>query len=178
MKWTLVLGTARSGAKSKLVVNWINDFLNNNFKAEIRKVDISDFVLSRTVPADQKDPVADKWREIVEDSDGFFIVTPEYNKSFPGELKILLDSTYVEYKKKPVAICGVSAGGFGAVQAVSSLQQYLWNLQMITVNKALYVSNVNDLFDDQGSLLKSDHEDKLKVVAKELEWFSDLLKNS
>jgi len=59
-----------------------------------------------------------KYTAITEKADGFFIVTPEYNHSFPGSLKRLLDSELKNYIHKPVAFAGCSSQRWGGVRAI------------------------------------------------------------
>ena len=47
-------------------------------------------------------------------ADGLILVVPEYNHSFPGLLKHVLDTNLKEYIHKAVGVCGVSAGPFAA----------------------------------------------------------------
>ena len=54
-------------------------------------------------------------------ADGYIIVTPEYNHTYPGLLKHVLDLNYKEYLHKAVGVCGVSAGPFGGVRAIEAL---------------------------------------------------------
>ena len=58
---------------------------------------------------ENKDP---RYTELTAKADGFFIVTPEYNHSYPGTLKRMLDSELKNYIHKPVAFAGVSSGVF------------------------------------------------------------------
>jgi NAD(P)H-dependent FMN reductase len=55
-------------------------------------------------------------------ADGFIIVSPEYNHSYPGELKMLLDMLFSQYAHKPVGICGVSSGAWGGTRMVEQLR--------------------------------------------------------
>lgn len=45
------------------------------------------------------------------DTDGYIIVTPEYNNSFPGSLKNALDFLYREWAGKSVILVGYGGGG-------------------------------------------------------------------
>jgi NAD(P)H-dependent FMN reductase len=46
----------------------------------------------------------------------------EYNHSYPGELKMLLDMLFSQYAHKPVGICGVSSGAWGGTRMVEQLR--------------------------------------------------------
>src|SRR5258705_3488039 len=53
-------------------------------------------------------------------ADGLILVVPEYNHSFPGLLKHVLDTNLKEYIHKAVGVCGVSAGPFGGARMIQS----------------------------------------------------------
>jgi NAD(P)H-dependent FMN reductase len=86
------------------------------------------------------------WKEIVKKSQGLIIVSPEYNHSFPGELKILLDSLSDEYERIPVAICGVSIGKFGGACMIDHIKQVLVHLGMIPISLSVNFSLVKEAF--------------------------------
>jgi NAD(P)H-dependent FMN reductase len=77
-----------------------------------------------------KDPV---FSERMTMADALVIVTPEYNHSFPGLLKHVLDSCLKEYIHKAAGIVGVSAGPFGGVRAIQDflpvIREYLLGRQ-------------------------------------------------
>ena len=56
-------------------------------------------------------------------SDAFIIVSPEYNASYPGSLKNIMDYFFTEYAGKPFGIISVSSGIIGGVNALKNLQQ-------------------------------------------------------
>ena len=62
-------------------------------------------------------------REKARRSDGFIIVSPEYNHGYPGELKMLLNMLFSQYAHKPVGICRVSSGAWGGTRMVEQLRQ-------------------------------------------------------
>src|SRR5206468_11931355 len=54
----------------------------------------------------------------MERADAIVVVTPEYNRSFPGLLKHVLDSCLKEYIHKAAGVVGVSAGPFGGARVI------------------------------------------------------------
>ncbi len=129
-----------------------------------------------------KDP---KYTEIVAKADAFFIITPEYNHSFPGSLKRMLDSEYDNYFRKPVALAGVSNGGWGGTRAIENLLPALRSLGLLTAQLTSYFLRVQDIFDEQGKM-RDDQRDKytrmvtnewheLIWLAKSLKWGRDNL---
>ena len=83
----------------------------------------------------------------MEKADGIVIVTPEYNHSFPGLLKHVLDSNLKEYVHKAAGVCGVSAGPFGGARMIQSLVPVLRELGLVTIFWDVYFGTAGKLFD-------------------------------
>ena len=123
-----------------------------------------------------KDP---KYTELTSWADGFFVVTPEYNHSFPGSLKRLLDSELANYIHKPVAFAGASSGHWGGVRAIEALVSSVREMGLAPTFTDVQFPNVQDLFDATGHL-KPEHIERYdKVILKaysELIWMAKTLK--
>ena len=111
-------------------------------------------------------------------ADGLIIVVPEYNHGYPGELKLLLDSLFEEYEKKPVLLCGVSAGGWGGTRVVDHIKQVLIELKMVPTRSALYYPGVKKLFNEEGVILGEGHSERVAEALAELLWYAETLKNA
>ena len=151
----VIEGTTRPKRKSIKVAHYIADFGSQLDGVEIVLVDPKDF----NFPGDGndeegKDP---RYSALTARADAFFIVTPEYNHSFPGSLKRLLDSELQNYNHKPVALAGVSSGGWGGVRAIESLVPALRETGLIVLSWDIYFPRVQNLFDDGGQL-KAEHQ--------------------
>lgn len=85
---------------------------------------------------------------ILENSDGFLIVTGEYNHSIPPALKNLLDHFQREYYFKPSAIASYSAGSFGGVRAAVHMRVIAGELGMPAIPSMLPFPRIGDLFDE------------------------------
>ena len=170
----IILGTARKGRQSEKVANYIlQQVLKTDIETEI--IDVRDYRLEATDNTGEPE-VAKKWKKIVVKADGFILVSPEYNHAYPGELKMMLDMLYAEYKRKPIGICGVSGGGLGGARAVEQLQVLLVGLGMVPLQGALYFSNVQDLFDEQGAIKDPSYDERVKKFLDELLWYANALK--
>lgn len=152
----VVLGTARAERASAQVAHAVVDLIatHEGYSAEL--VDVKDHVTHAvTIPpwADNgADASGSAWKDIVENADALVLVVPEYNHSFPGELKLLLDSLFKHYSGLPVALVGVSTGTFGGARVVEHMQPLLHALGMIVIKESVLVSDVSHAFTAAGNL--------------------------
>jgi len=121
------------------------------------------------------------YTELTAKADAFFIVTPEYNHSFPGSLKRLLDTEYDNYYRKPAAIAGCSNGAWGGVRAVEALTTALRGMELLVSPYSVYFPKVQDIFDADGSIkpeFQARYTKNVTHVFSELAWLTRALKNA
>lgn len=139
----LVLGSARDGRESEKVARFVYGELVALGICETQFIDVRDFLFGKTV--DESEVQVKVWQGIALKADGFIIVSPEYNHSFPGELKILLDSLDEEYIGKPVGLCGVSSGQFGGARMIDHIKPVLIELGMVPLRTCIHFPKVEEL---------------------------------
>jgi len=122
---------------------------------------------------ENKDP---RYSELTKRADGFFIVTPEYNHSFPGTLKRMLDSELQNYIHKPVAFAGVSNGMFGGARALEALTTTVREMGMVATFADLYFPKVQELFDEKGEIKDQGYIRRTQRGYTELIWMAKTLK--
>ena len=172
----IILGTARIGRQSEKVSNFmLAEAIKNNLESDI--IDVQDYAIKATDNTQSSGKAKDLYKKIVK-ADGFIIVSPEYNHSFPGELKLLLDMFFKEYAKKPVGFCGVSAGNLGGSRAVEQLRLISIEFSMVPIREALCFSQVHNLFDDKGAIKDAAYYSRVKIFFDELLWYAKYLKAS
>jgi NAD(P)H-dependent FMN reductase len=87
------------------------------------------------------------WSALVEASDAFVFVTPEYNYAFNAALKNAIDYLFTEWQNKPAGI--VSYGGIAAgTRATQMLKQVLTALKMMPVPEAVNIPFVAQHLDE------------------------------
>ncbi len=148
---TIVLGSARKGRVSEQVFSFVKERAGATLNTDIKTADVSDFLLTRTTPPEEESDLAVEWRKTVSESDAFVFVIPEYNHGYPGEFKILLDSAYEEYSKKPVLLVTVSDGPWGGARMAENIKPILQNLGLIVLPKVLHTSFADKKFENNGS---------------------------
>ncbi len=108
-------------------------------------------------------------REILQPADKIIFITPEYNGSYPGVLKSLIDNSDIQntwYFKKAL-LTGVSSGRAGNLRGMDHLSDVLHYLKMHVHYNKLPISSVNKLMDVDGKL----DTNTLKAINQQLDEF-------
>jgi len=162
----IILGTGRRGANSEKVAEFVFEEAKN-YGFEVELIKPRDW-LDSPFTGEMDEEKRKKLSDIFKRANGFIIVSPEYNHSFPGELKLLLDNFYEEYAHKPVGICGVSIGQLGGARMVEQLRLVCIELSMIPLRNAVYFSNVQN-FEKE----KETYKEFLLSMFDELKYYSE-----
>lgn len=170
----VLAGTTREQRKSILAARFVAEIGATFEDIETELIDPKDF----TFPGDGNDPEGKdpRYTAITERADGFFIVTPEYNHSFPGSLKRMLDSELKNYIHKPVAYAGVSAGQWGGVRAIEALVNTVREMGLISTFTDMHFPKINEVFDADGNLLNEAYRKYTEGAWTELIWMAKVLK--
>ncbi len=168
----VVLGTARIDRKSDRVAAAVKNIIESmdGFSSEV--VDVRDHVKEAVTLPPWGEGGADKnpttWKEIVKKSQALVLVVPEYNHSFPGELKLLLDSLWSEYNGKAVGIVGVSAGTFGGARVIDHIKPVLIELKLHPVRESVNISKVAEAVGEDGSFVSAETNENVEKMIKEI----------
>jgi NAD(P)H-dependent FMN reductase len=123
---TLVSSTNRANSLTLRVTKIYQELLKEK-GVESPIIDLSllpyDFLFTALYGEFGKNDEFNKFREVIEASDKFVFVVPEYNGSFPGVLKSFIDGLKYpqSFKDKKAALVGLSAGIMGGTLALSHL---------------------------------------------------------
>src|SRR6516165_8479294 len=110
-------------------------------------------------------------------ADGLILVVPEYNHSFPGLLKHVLDTNLKEYIHKAAGVCGVSAGPFGGARMIQNFLPVLRELGMMTIFADVYFGSAGKLFDaTTGKITDPAYAGRLDKFLNELVWMARVLR--
>lgn len=171
---TVIAGTDRPKRQSIHAARLVEEVGRGIDGVNVTFVDVTDF----DIEVDGNDPEnkIPEYTEIVKNSDGFFIVSPEYNHSFPGSLKTLLDKELKEYIHKPVALAGVSSSMFGGARAIEALVVVVRELGLTVTFTDAHFPKVQNMFDDDGNLLDEAQTERVRRAWDELVWMSKTMK--
>ena len=168
-------GTTREQRKSIYAARLVAEVGNSFEDVETEVIDPKDYYF----PGDGNDPEGKdgRYTAVTERAEGFFIVVPEYNHSIPGTLKRMLDSELKNYVHKPVAFAGVSSGPWGGVRAIEALATAVREMGMVATFTDMQFPKVQDLFDDDGTLLNENYREYIKGAWIELIWMTKVMKH-
>jgi chromate reductase, NAD(P)H dehydrogenase (quinone) len=115
-------------------------------------------------------------KDVLAEADGVLIVTPEYNRSFPGVLKNAIDWASRpwgsnSFDAKPVALVGVS-GALGTTQAQQQLRNVMLHLNTHLMGQPEMYINGSMLYGEDGSL----NDDARSFAEKFLNTFLEHIK--
>src|SRR5262245_4093614 len=127
----VILGTTRKGRISANAARFMVEQIETRREVVTELIDISQLPM----PIDDAgEGIKDAgFSEKMARADALVIVTPEYNHSFPGLLKHILDSCLKEYIHKAAGIVGVSAGPFGGVRAIQDFLPVTRELGLVNI---------------------------------------------
>lgn len=147
IKIGILLGTIRLGRQSEKVYKYINELLEHKFstEAEIFTFDIRSLFseFDKNTFSFNKEVIV-KYQDFIKKIDGLILISPEYNHSFPGELKMILDLEYKIYRNKPVIIVGVSSGPISGARMCESLIPVLRTIGFRIYQYDILFPNINN----------------------------------
>ncbi|MFC4052096.1 NADPH-dependent FMN reductase [Actinomadura syzygii] len=186
LKLAVVIGSVRDGRYGPHFANWIAEHARRHGAFEVDVVDLADVALPAALPAnpqellaigDRPPALADLARRL-DEADGFVVVTPEYNHSYPAALKHLLDWHTSQWSAKPVGF--VSYGGMGGgLRAVEHLRQVFVELHSVPVRDQVSFDQHWERIGDDGELIDADGPDAAaKALLDQLRWWAAALRDA
>ena len=153
----VIIGSTRPGRVGSAVADWIIDRARAQGDFEVEVADLA--VLNLPIFDEPDHPRLRQyvhqhtrdWSEIVDRSDGFVFVIPEYNYGFNAATKNAIDYLHAEWLNKPAGI--VSYGGVAAgTRAAQMLKQVLSALKVVPVTDSVNITFVGEKLDEDGRL--------------------------
>ena len=100
-------------------------------------------------------------------SSGLVVVSPEYNGSMSGALKLFIDLLpYPEsFENRPICYVGIASGQFGALRPVEHLQQVFGYRNAHNFPKRVFVPAVHEVIDKDKGVQDESLTDRLRDQA-------------
>jgi NAD(P)H-dependent FMN reductase len=173
----VIIGTPRQGRLTEPAANFVFGEVSKRSDIKTELIDI------RKIPIrmdDAGEALKDsQFSTTVARADGLILVVPEYNHSFPGLLKHVLDTNLKEYVHKAVGVCGVSAGPFGGARMIESLLPVLRELGLVAIFWDVYFGTARRLFDPgTGRITDPAYVGRVEKFLNELVWMTRALRHA
>lgn len=142
----IIVGTVRDGRVGPVVADWFAKIARADPRYQVQLLDLASLDLPATLDGsgDTKTFTA-----AIGIADAVVVVTPEYNRGYPGALKTALDTAYAEWFAKPVGF--VSYGGrSGGLCSVEQLRGVFTEVHAVTLADTVSFAYVWDQFDGNG----------------------------
>ena len=185
---SVIVGSTRQGRFSEKPARWIFQRLKKRVGIEARLLDLRDFPMpffDQPMPPAMpgrppyENEVVKKWTAEIARSDGFIVVTPEYNFGSPAVLKNALDWVYPEWNRKAVAF--VSYGSVAGARSVQQLRETAIELQLAPVRSSVHIPVATLWAHFQGGDVDAglaELEAPAKVMIDDLLWWTAALKTA
>ncbi len=173
----IIYGSAREGRLCDMVARWVLTTLGSDRDLSLDTIDPA--VLNLPAAHTRAElPGIDELHTALSEADAFIVVTPEYNHSFTGELKLLIDAAKQPWRRKPVAF--VSYGGMsGGLRAVEQLRLVFAELHAVTMRDVVSFANVWDRFDEDGNPIDQESTNQaLHHMVGDLKWWAGALRDA
>ncbi len=161
--YLIISGTNRVGSHTeKVAVEYQRLLTEKSIESKILTLKDLD-VLSRT-PAFLKVE-----EEVLIPSQKIIFILPEYNGTFPGVLKAMIDNTDVRkvWSHKKALLTGISTGRAGNLRGMDHLSASLHYLKMNVHHNKLPISVIDKVMDADGHL----NDETLQVINEQLDEF-------
>ncbi len=161
---TIISGTNRKNSNTHKMAR------EYQFILQQKGIEAAIFSLEGLDPVHYNDAFKKIEDEIIIPTSHFIIISPEYNGSFPGILKMLFDSSRsheIWYHKKAL-LTGVASGRAGNLRGMDHLADVL-NFMKITVHpNKLPISTVNKIISAEGKIID---EHSIGAINQQLDEF-------
>ena len=166
---TIIIGTNRTGSVSAQVAAFVAK-VYDELGINNRVLDIADLPPETFSPNAyvEKPPRVVEFTEQILASSGLFVVTPEYNGSMSGALKLFIDMLPFpeSFEDRPVSYIGISAGQFGGLRPVEHLQQVFGYRNALNFPRRVFIPAVGSVMEQSGGLEASDYGKRIREQAK------------
>ncbi len=169
----LIVSSVRAARLADPILTWLRSRLDPLAWLELDVIDLAavDLPPEKLEPGSGS-PISDRLAA----ADGYLVLTPEYNHSFPASLKNAIDWHFDEWAYKPVAFVAYGAGS-GGIRAVEQLRLIFPELRATTVREAVLLAAPWTQLTEAGRFAPGDDAAAaLATTLDELRWWATALR--
>ena len=161
---TIISGTDRQGSNSlKIAKTYLKLLTEKEIPAQILSLEEHEVYLKNKAFIKME-------LDFLITAEKFIFIIPEYNGSYPGILKLLIDNSDIPkcWVNKKALLTGVASGRAGNLRGMEHFTGSLMHIKMHVHPNRLPISSVHTLLDEAGNL---NDETTIKLITTQLEEF-------
>jgi len=181
MKLTVIIASVREGRQGEAVARWFVERATQHGKFDVEVADLKEHnlpIFDEPQHPRLKKYVHDstkQWSALVDGSDAFVFVTPEYNYTMPPALVNAVDTLYHEWTYKPVGF--VSYGGVsGGIRSVQTAKLMVTGFKMMPMVEAVNIPFFTQLIENGVFKSNETYDKAVPVMLDELLKWTEALK--
>jgi len=168
---TIIAGTNRSHSNTLKVAKYYQKELAKK-GLQTSLLDLKDLP-SNFIAEDlygKKSESFEKIQELMTNTSKFLFVIPEYNGSYPGVLKTLIDACAFpeSFYDKKACLVGISSGKYGNIRGIEHFNGVCAYLHLHVMPLRLHISYIKQEINENDELFK---EDTLKFTDQQMDKF-------
>lgn len=158
---TLISGTSRPGSNTRKITGYYKKILDE-LNVPNQLLDLSE----QNVLLKNESFIALE-SQFLFAADKFIFIIPEYNGSYPGIVKLMIDNSNVSqaWHHKKALLTGVSSGRAGNLRGMEHLTGSLLHMKMLVHPNRLPISNVDKILDEHANITD---EETVNAIKKQL----------
>jgi NAD(P)H-dependent FMN reductase len=175
----VIIASIRDSRNADVILEWVKTETEQyQGQLEFEVIDLQDrqvpHFTAAKVPAQRayENDFTKKWSAEIEQYDGFIVVTPEYNHSYPGVLKDAFDHLFHEWVYKPIAFIGY--GTQGGVRAIEHLRLMSIQLAMAPIRRQVTIP-LWEVLEDGVPIIAERFHGETQELFRQLEWWTQTL---
>ena len=177
MNIEIISGSPRKDSVSFRAVLFLQNFLQQKSQHNVGIIDVRDWEVptllqSVWMSADKAPEALRPLAKRMFEAEAFILVSPEYNGSYSGALKNLLDH-FPKQTRKTFGIVTSSPGALGGMRAAQQMQLLVSALFGIGSPYMLLVPAIQNKFDEQGNLKDESFQKNIDVFVAEYLWLAE-----
>lgn len=175
---TIISGTNRHGSITEKFAKHIYQLVKSKTKDPVKYFSLQklpDDVLHVGMYSGKKQSKALRQiqEEVMIPAQKFIFISPEYNGSFPGVLKLFLDACSIHqyqptFKGKKAALVGIASGRAGNLRGMDHLSAVLNHVGTEVMGAKLPISKCEDLLGEKGKIVD---EGTVNAIERHIEAF-------
>lgn len=168
---TIISSTNRPGSHTlKLAAHYQQKLSEKGVEAGIFSLSDLPANVIQTDLYGKRSPEFEPIQDLINRTDKFIFIIPEYNGSFPGVLKVLMDACDfpASFYDKKAALVGLSSGKYGNIRGIDHFTGVCHYMHLNIMSLKIHIASINKEMDKEGNLLNAD---TLKFTNEQIDKF-------